>query len=70
MRLEADQEDLKCQLSIGSQERSVRVITSLFTLALIWKCFNLDLGLLRREPSCGYPVRRSRESEVKQLQWG
>lgn len=50
--MEADQEDLKCLLSIGSQERIVQAIRLLSPLALIWKYFNLDLGLLQREPSC------------------
>lgn len=40
--LEADQENLKCLLAIGSQERTVGVIGSLSTLSLIWKWFDLD----------------------------
>lgn len=48
--------DLKCLLARGSQERADRVIRFLSTLALIWKLFDLDLGLLEREPNCSYPL--------------
>lgn len=68
--MEADQEDLKCQLSMGSQERTVSdhviVHIGIDLVALIWRCFNLDLELLQTEPGCGYPLRRSGEPEVKQ----
>lgn len=33
----------------------VQVIRSLSTSALIWKCFNVDLGLLQRVPNLSYP---------------
>lgn len=55
--MKADHEDLKCLLVVESQERTVRVIGSWSTLALICKVLDLDLGLLEREPNCNFPGR-------------
>lgn len=56
--LGGDQEYFKCLLVIGSQERTVKVIRSSSTLALIWNLCDLDVRLLEREPNCNYPGRR------------